>query len=169
MVSISTLKRTAVVALLAASLGVANAGNANLHLARRGRGGGAAPTTVKVHLTGSQEFPPVKTRATGDGAFTIYSNGTITGEIVTHGMRGTVAHIHQAAVGHPNGPPIITLLGGPHDTWRVPSGSKLTPDQYKSFRDDYLYIYVHSATHPSGEIRAQIRPSLSPSQMFLSS
>lgn len=171
MVLTSSLKTTAVAVLLAAPLGMVNAAQPNLHLAVVGLLGGAATPCidVPVTLTGLQEIPPVKTKASGSGTFKVCSDGTITGHITTHGMRGTMAHIHQAAPGHPNGPPIITLLSGPHDTWLVPSGSKLTPDQYKSFRAGYLYVNVHSAAHPSGEIRAQLRPSPSPSQMFLSS
>ena len=43
-------------------------------------------------------------------------------------------------------------------TWVIPPGSKLSPEQYKEFLAGDLYINVHSATHPGGEIRGQLKP-----------
>ena len=158
MLSISTLKRTAVTALLAASLGVASAANGGLHLARRGRGGVAPQFTFHVHLTGAQEVPPVKTHASGDGTLDVYSDGAITGTITTHGIHGTMAHIHEGAP-NTNGPVIIPLAAGAHNRWVVPQGSKLTPSQYKAFLAGHLYVNVHSRARPGGEIRAQLSPT----------
>lgn len=170
MSSMPTLKSTAVAMLLTVAIEVAGAANGNLHRALLPLGGSSpASIRVVVKLSGDQEVPPVRTRASGNGVFNISSDGAITGEVTTHGMRGTMAHIHQAAPSQPNGPPIITLLGGPHDTWRVPQGSKLTPAQYKSFRAGYLYVNLYSAAHTSGLIRGQLRPPSSSSQMFLGS
>jgi hypothetical protein len=68
-----------------------------------------------------------------------------------------MAHIHEGAIGK-NGPPIITLEKGADESWTVPAGSKLTDEQYKSFRAGNLYVNVHSDQHKSGEIRAQLKP-----------
>lgn len=150
---ISILKRSAVAVMLAASLGFPPAATA-----RMGRGG-VAPSWVsaRVQLTGSNEVPTVKTPASGAGSFKVYADGTIAGSITTRRMHGTMAHIHQGAPGH-NGPVIIPLDRGPHGTWVVPKGSRLTPEQLKSFRARDLYVNVHSAAHPGGEIRGQIIP-----------
>ena len=138
----STLKRAAVTAaavLLAAGFGVASAAN------------------VHVKLTGSHEVPPVKTMASGYGVIEVAADGTVSGKINTRGIKGTMAHIHEGAPGQ-EGRPIISLAAGPHDSWVVPAGSKLSPDQYKEFLAGDLYVNVHSDAHPGGEIRGQLKP-----------
>ena len=135
----SSLKQGMVAALLAGSLGLANA------------------TTVHVVLTGAHEIPPVETAARGSGVIRVETSGKVSGAITTHGVKVTMAHIHLGPVDS-NGPPIIWLKRGPHGTWVVPSGAKLTPSQYKSFLAGELYINVHSLKHPAGEIRGQLIP-----------
>jgi hypothetical protein len=102
-------------------------------------GGSAFAVDVKVNLTGAEETPPVS------------------GTVKTAGIEGTVAHIHVGAPGQ-SGPPIITLAKGADGVWSVPAGSKLTDEQYASFKAGNLYVNVHSAEHKPGEIRAQLKP-----------
>jgi hypothetical protein len=117
----------------------------------------AHATDVAVKLTGDQEVPAVVSSATGMGTIVIKNDKTVSGSIKTTGIEGTVAHIHLAEPGK-NGPPIITLNKTADNTWSVPDGSKLTDEQYKSFKDGNLYVNVHSAEHKSGEIRTQLKP-----------
>jgi hypothetical protein len=117
----------------------------------------ASAADVAVKLTGDQEVPPVTSAATGTGTIVISSDGAVSGSIKTTGIEGTVAHIHLAEPGK-NGPPIITLTMTAPNVWSVPAGAKLTPDQYKSFKDGNLYVNVHSAEHKGGEIRTQLKP-----------
>jgi hypothetical protein len=119
--------------------------------------GSASAADVKVHLIGAEETPPVTTSATGTGTIMIAADKSVSGTIKTTGIEGTVAHIHLGATGVA-GPPIITLSKGADGTWSVPAGSKLTDDQYASFKAGNLYVNVHSAAHPPGEIRAQLKP-----------
>jgi hypothetical protein len=112
---------------------------------------------IAVKLTGNQEVPPVASTATGVGTIVIKNDKSVAGSIKTSGIEGTVAHIHLAEPGK-NGPPIITLNKTAENTWSVPEGSKLTDDQYKSFKDGNLYVNVHSAEHKGGEIRTQLKP-----------
>ncbi|HEY3783849.1 MAG TPA: CHRD domain-containing protein [Steroidobacteraceae bacterium] len=117
----------------------------------------AAAEDVKVSLTGSEETPPVTTSATGSGTIHIHKDKSVSGVIKTKGIEGTMAHIHVGAPGQA-GPPIITLTKGAHGTWVVPKGSKLTDEQYQSFKSGDLYVNVHSEEHKPGEIRAQLKP-----------
>jgi hypothetical protein len=112
---------------------------------------------LKVKLTGAEETPPVTTSAAGTGTLTIAADKSVSGIIKTAGIDGTVAHIHVGAPGQ-NGPPIITLNKGADGVWSVPPGSKLTDEQYESFKAGNLYVNVHSAEHKPGEIRAQLKP-----------
>lgn len=138
----STLKRAVAIAtavVLAAGVGIASA------------------ATVHVKLTGKHEVPAVKTMAVGSGVIEVASDGAVSGKITTHGIKGTMAHIHEGAPGK-EGKPIIALAPGPNGTWLVPAGSKLSPDQYKEFLAGALYVNVHSTAHPGGEIRGQLKP-----------
>ena len=112
---------------------------------------------VKVKLTGAEEMPPVTTSASGTGTITITADKSVSGTIKTAGIDGTMAHIHVGAPGQ-NGPPIITLSKGAAGVWSVPAGSRLTDEQYASFKAGNLYVNVHSAEHKPGEIRGQLKP-----------
>jgi hypothetical protein len=112
---------------------------------------------VKVTLTGSEETPPVTTAASAAGTIKIGRDHMVSGVIKTSGIDGTAAHIHVGAPGQ-SGPPIITLTKGADGAWAVPPGSKLTNEQYASFKSGNLYVNVHSADHKPGEIRAQLKP-----------
>jgi hypothetical protein len=112
---------------------------------------------VAVKLTGEQEVPPVTTTATGVGTISIKDDKSVSGSIKVTGMEGKMAHIHLARPGK-NGPPIITLVKSGENVWSVPDNSKLTDDQYTSFKNGDLYVNVHSAEHKGGEIRAQLNP-----------
>ena len=119
--------------------------------------GAAFCVEVKVSLIGAEETPPVSTSATGSGTIAIAADKTVTGTIKTTGIDGTVAHIHVGAPGQA-GPPIITLIKSGEGVWSVPVGSKLSDEQYASFKAGNLYVNVHSAMHQPGEIRAQLKP-----------
>ena len=119
--------------------------------------GSAFANDVKVNLIGADETPPVTTSASGSGTISIAADKSVTGTIKTTGIDGTVAHIHVGAPGQA-GPPIITLTKGAEGTWLVPVGSKLSDDQYASFKAGNLYVNVHSAQHQPGEIRGQLKP-----------
>ena len=117
----------------------------------------ASAATVHVTLKGSRETPPVKTMASGYGVIKVAADGTVSGKVTTRGITGTMAHIHEGAPGQ-SGKPIIALAPGPHGTWMVPAGSKLSAHQMKEFKAGDLYVNVHSDAHPAGEIRGQLKP-----------
>ena len=108
-------------------------------------------------LTGSQEVPPVDTKATATSSIAVGDDMSVTGSVTVSGMEATIAHIHEGAVGV-SGPPIVTLVKTSDTQWSVPPDTKLTAAQYQRFKAGELYVNVHSAAHKSGEIRLQLKP-----------
>lgn len=120
---------------------------------------GYAQQALPISLSGSAEVPPVTTSATGSGQIKVLPDRTVSGSIKIAGTMPTMAHIHEAATGK-NGPPIITLNKTGSDSFTVPSDAKLTDAQYTSYTAGNLYINVHSAAYPNGELRGQLpRPA----------
>jgi hypothetical protein len=109
----------------------------------------------KVTLTGANEVPAVTTSATAVSTVAIAADGTVSGSIVVTGMAPTMGHIHQGAVGV-NGPVIVPFKQD-GNTFAPAPGTKLTEAQLAAYRAGNLYVNVHSAAHPGGEIRAQLK------------
>lgn len=138
-----------------------------LHASRRaliiaaialGAGAGTASATdVPVSLSGANEVPPVMTSASGSGTLVINPDMSVSGKVTTSGVDGTMAHIHEAAAGK-NGPVVVPLEKQGDGGWAVPAGAKLNDAQFRAFQNGNLYVNVHSAAHPGGEIRAQLKP-----------
>jgi len=99
----------------------------------------------------------VITSATAVAAITIGPDGSVSGTITTTGIEGTMAHIHEAAMGQ-NGPVIVPFVKTGDNIWSAPPGAKLTDAQFQSFKSGNLYLNVHSAVNKAGEIRAQLKP-----------
>lgn len=108
-------------------------------------------------LTGAQEVPPVSTSASGRSTISVASDRSVSGAVIVTGMEPTAAHIHQGAMGA-NGPVIVPLAKTAPMTFSVPAGIKLTDAQYAALKEGKLYLNVHSAANPGGEIRLQMAP-----------
>jgi hypothetical protein len=105
-------------------------------------------------LTGSQEVPPVDTRASGKATLKLNADRSLSYHVGTSGpITAFAAHIHDAPAGT-NGPIIFPLNGGP----RVWEGTTppLTPDQQAKLLNGEYYINAHTDEHPTGIIRGQI-------------
>jgi hypothetical protein len=107
-------------------------------------------------LTGAQEVPPVSTAATGQSTVTVAADKSVTGSITTSGIVGTVAHVHISKAVGTNGPVIIPLTKTADNIFTVPAGAKLSDDQYAAYKAGLLYVNVHSAAYPGGEIRTNL-------------
>ena len=118
--------------------------------------GAVSAQEMNVKLSGGAEVPPVQTAATASGTIKVGADKSVSGSVTTTGIDATMAHIHVAATGK-NGPIIIPLTKD-GNKWMVPAGAKLTDAQDKALKDGDLYVNVHSAAHPGGEIRAQLKP-----------
>jgi len=123
-----------------------------------GLGGGSGITEkTSAALTGAQEVPPVSTSASGRSTISVASDRTVSGAVIVTGMEPTMAHIHQGAMGA-NGPVIVPLAKTAPMTFSVPASTKLSDAQYAALKEGKLYVNVHSAAHPGGEVRLQMAP-----------
>lgn len=112
---------------------------------------------ARIALSGSNEVPPVATEASGEVLFRVERDGSIQGKVTTQGFAATAAHIHEGASGS-NGPVIVPLARTAENEWAVPPGTRLNDAQLSAYRAGGLYVNVHSAAYPGGEIRGQLSP-----------
>lgn len=110
---------------------------------------------IRLSLSGANEVPPVTTAARGSGVIAVNPDMSVAGSITTTGVIATMAHIHHGAATR-NGPVLIGLVKDGDNVWRVPTGTRLTEEQYRAFKAGELYVNVHSAEHKGGEVRAQL-------------
>ena len=117
-----------------------------------------APTDTQFifHLSGDQEAPPVPTTARGGCMVRFDTTNSRATFVCTHSVvSATVMHVHRGAPGV-NGP-IVFDLGNPTSpviaTW-----TGMTPTDVTDLLGGNLYVNIHTAGRPSGEIRGQILP-----------
>jgi CHRD domain len=110
----------------------------------------------KIALSGSNEVPPNGSAASGTGTVTINPDRSVTATITVTDMTATASHIHEGAAGA-NGPVIVPFAKTGDNTFAAAEGAKLTESQYASYKAGNLYVNVHSAKNPGGEIRAQLK------------
>jgi hypothetical protein len=109
-----------------------------------------------ITLDGASEVPAVATAATGTATVDIKSDRSVTVLVTVTGMTATASHIHEGAAGS-NGPVILPFVKTGDNTFAAAEGAKLTDAQYESYKAGKLYINVHSAKNPGGEIRGQLK------------
>jgi hypothetical protein len=108
----------------------------------------------KADLKGTSEVPPTDSPATGTATVDV---DTATKEakwtVQYSGMTGeaTAAHIHGPAAVGENAGPAVDMSG------KIESGSgTLTDAQLADLQAGKMYINIHSAKFPDGEIRGQL-------------
>ena len=115
------------------------------------------PMHAGMMLTGAEEVPANPSTASAKSTIMVGADKMVMGSIEVMGMTPTMAHIHEAAKGV-NGPVIVPFVKS-GNTFAPAPGAKLTDAQYASYMAGKLYLNVHSATYPGGEIRMQLWPA----------
>jgi hypothetical protein len=108
-------------------------------------------------LAGAQEVPPVAGAATGTAQVDYHPRGNMLHWRVTAtGLSGkpTAAHIHGPAGPGQNAPAIVPLDVRPAT---ITGQLRITPEQATQLESGQWYVNIHTAAHPDGEIRGQLR------------
>jgi len=113
----------------------------------------------RLTLTGAEEVPAVTTTATGNATVDIKPDRSVSATVTVSGMTATASHIHEGAAGA-NGPVIVPFTKTGDNTFASAPDAKLTEAQYESYKQGKLYVNVHSAKNPGGEIRAQLKGNM---------
>lgn len=125
----------------------------------------AAPIRYYANMTGGQEVPAVTTSSYGRAGVEFADSLTSMSYVIrTNISAPTAAHIHCAPAGQ-NGPVGVTLQlrsATGHGTITKPDknnacGWTTVADVMAAMQSGGAYINVHTAVHPAGEIRGQIR------------
>ena len=108
-------------------------------------------------LDGASERPEVETAATGEVEATL-ADLTLNVAGSFQGLSGpaVAAHVHGPA-NRDQTADIVCPLTVTADVSGTVSGScNLTEDQVNDLRDGRMYVNIHTAQHPQGEIRGQL-------------
>ena len=124
----------------------------------------AAPTSFQVKLDGAQQVPAVQTGGSGTADLT-YDPATkvLTWNVAFSGLSGpaTMAHFHgPAPAGKNAGVEIWISTKGQPATSPLTGQATLTDAQAADLMAGNLYINVHTAKNPGGEIRGQVKPPM---------
>ena len=116
--------------------------------------GQAQTLQLEVELSGAQSTPPNTSTANGHATLNFNpATGDLSYDVSVSGMTATVAHIHVGAAGTSGGVAVPLASVGANQFQGIGS---LTNAQVTDLVRDRLYINVHSAVLPAGEIRGQI-------------
>lgn len=144
----NTLRRAAVFVAVA-SIGLLAGCNTMQNMTQGGN-------TERHTLTGALEVPPNDSKAVGQGTVTVGADRGVKVRVIVSGMTATAAHIHEGAASA-NGPVIVPLDKESDSTFVSKADAKFTDSQYQAYKAGRTYINVHSAKHPGGEIRVQLK------------
>lgn len=129
-----------------------------------GTGLASAQWTFDAFLTGLGENPPNASPATGFGTVTLNAAQTqITVDESWSGLTApaTASHIHGPGAPGVNAPVLFPFSGVPNATaGAIPEQTfAITPTQVGYLFSGTLYMNVHTANFPGGEIRGQLLPA----------
>jgi len=110
--------------------------------------------TFKTDLKGTAEVPPNDSAATGSADVQVDTAAKKVTWTITHsGLSGdaTAGHFHGPAAPDENAGPIVDISG------KIETGSAdLTDAQLADLQAGKVYLNIHTAKFPDGEIRGQL-------------
>ena len=142
----------------------------NIHTAANPPGEIRGQVTLDVgdHFTGmltpEQQTADVTSDATGTASMSLTSDG-LTFDVTLDGLSGpiTAAHFHNAPIGSDGG--VVRTITGDftgntaHGVWTAADAEPLTGEMMRELLAGNLYLNIHTAANPGGELRAQVIPA----------
>jgi hypothetical protein len=119
-------------------------------------GGVQKGPTLIAQLSGAAETPPVNTTASGTGTFELSVDQTMLSySVQVTGLSGpaTAMHIHRGTVGVAGD--IVYTLATPVDGAAV-GATPINPADLNALLNQGMYLNVHTALNPGGEVRGQL-------------
>jgi CHRD domain len=118
----------------------------------------AATISYTARLAGTREVPKTESKGTGKLEAT-YDTATkaLNYTLTFDGLSGpeTAAHLHGPAARGANAG-VIVPLGDKGATSPITGTATLTDEQAKELQTGKVYVNVHTAANPGGEIRGQV-------------
>lgn len=118
-------------------------------------------TMFSANLTGDQEVPAVTTGGSGSGSFTLNAAKTsLTFSVTASGLSGSVtaAHFHSAPAGVSGG--VVFDVGSfvqeSNGQVTINGAWNINATDLASLDAGEIYINIHTAQNPGGEIRGQL-------------
>jgi CHRD domain/Bacterial Ig domain len=113
-----------------------------------------------VTLSSEEEVPPATSPGSAQADLTVnLTTGELSGTLTASGITPTAAHVHDAFAGT-NGAVLVPLDqdAGDPGLFTVPAGANLDATEVEHLLAGALYVNVHTAAAPGGELRGQILP-----------
>lgn len=113
-----------------------------------------------ARLDGEQETPPTGSAGVGHVTVALDTDSkTLIWTIDYKGLSGaaTMAHFHGPAAPGVAAGVVVVIPGATDDP--IKGSTVLTDEQVKMLEGGMLYINIHTALNPKGEIRGQVQPA----------
>lgn len=117
-----------------------------------------AQEVYRARLSPMPTTPQTVAEITGEGEVILTLNGstlTVAGNFAGMSSAATAAHIHNGPMAQP-GPVVHTLTVDQAAAGSISGTLELTEEQLTALANNALYVQVHSANNPPGELRGWI-------------
>jgi hypothetical protein len=117
-----------------------------------------APGAITARLFGASEVPPTASDAVATLEARVDASTRVLTRTVSHsGLSGliTAAHFHGPALPGSNAPAVVPIKG--KLTRPFTGSATLTPPQVADLVGGSWFLNLHTAAHPGGEVRGQVK------------